>query len=183
MPRTALVTGGASGLGAATAARLRADGLTVTTLDVSGPADVTADVTDEAALRRIAGEIGPLDVLVNSAGIVGANMSAQLAMPTVFKSVHNSLSGSVATWAFSGRAHHATQDHPVYIPRDRPWLSAQPNSSGGKPTRTAGPPGPRTGSGAAELRTRSASRALLAGLKARASFTVRRLLLVAVVCC
>src|SRR5580693_9005031 len=100
MPRTALVTGGASGLGAATAARLRADGLTVTTLDVSGPADVTADVTDEAALRRIAGEIGPLDVLVNSAGIVGANMSAQLAMPTVFKSVHNSLSGSVATWAF-----------------------------------------------------------------------------------
>ena len=29
---------------------------------------------------------------------------------------------------------------------------AQPRSSGGKPTRTAGPPGPRTGSGAAELR-------------------------------
>jgi 3-oxoacyl-[acyl-carrier protein] reductase len=70
MPRTALVTGGASGLGAATAARLRADGLTVTTLDVSGPADVTPDV---AALRRIAGEIGPVDVLVHSAGIVGAN--------------------------------------------------------------------------------------------------------------
>ena len=38
--RTALVTGGASGLGAATAARLRADGLAVTTLDVSGSADV-----------------------------------------------------------------------------------------------------------------------------------------------
>jgi NAD(P)-dependent dehydrogenase (short-subunit alcohol dehydrogenase family) len=37
MPRTALVTGGASGLGAASAARLRADGLTVTTLDLSGP--------------------------------------------------------------------------------------------------------------------------------------------------
>ena len=54
MPRTALVTGGASRLGAASAARLRADGLAVTTLDVSGPADVVADVTDEAALRRVA---------------------------------------------------------------------------------------------------------------------------------
>jgi 2-dehydro-3-deoxy-L-rhamnonate dehydrogenase (NAD+) len=73
MPRTALVTGGASGLGAASAARLRADGLTVITLDLSGPADITADVTDEAALRAVAGRIGPVDVLVNSAGIVGAN--------------------------------------------------------------------------------------------------------------
>jgi 2-dehydro-3-deoxy-L-rhamnonate dehydrogenase (NAD+) len=73
MPRTALVTGGASGLGAASAARLRADGLTVITLDLSGPADITADVTDEAALREVAGRIGPVDVLVNSAGIVGAN--------------------------------------------------------------------------------------------------------------
>jgi 2-dehydro-3-deoxy-L-rhamnonate dehydrogenase (NAD+) len=77
MPRTALVTGGASGLGAASAARLRADGLTVITLDLSGAAglnvDVTADVTDEAALREVADRIGPVDVLVNSAGIVGAN--------------------------------------------------------------------------------------------------------------
>jgi 3-oxoacyl-[acyl-carrier protein] reductase len=70
--RTALVTGGASGLGAATADRLRADGLTVITVDLHD-ADVSADVTDEPALRRLAGEIGPVDVLINSAGIVGPN--------------------------------------------------------------------------------------------------------------
>ena len=70
--RAALVTGGASGLGAAAATRLRADGLQVTTLDLIN-ADVTADVADEQALRRAAGQIGPVDVLVNSAGIVGPN--------------------------------------------------------------------------------------------------------------
>lgn len=70
--RTAFVTGGASGLGAATAKRLRAEGLTVITLDLAG-SDIAADVTDEEALRRVAGDIGPVDVLVNCAGIVGPN--------------------------------------------------------------------------------------------------------------
>jgi 2-dehydro-3-deoxy-L-rhamnonate dehydrogenase (NAD+) len=71
--RTALVTGGASGLGAASAQRLRTDGLTVITLDVAEGADIITDVTDDRALRETAFVIGEVDVLVNSAGIVGPN--------------------------------------------------------------------------------------------------------------
>jgi len=49
-------------------------------------------------------------------------------------------------------------------------LSAQPRSSGGKPNRTAGPSGPRTGSGAAELRITRVFSCVARGFKARASF-------------
>lgn len=72
--RRALITGGASGLGAATAERLKADGLDIITLDLSDGADVRLDVTDEAAIRDLLARIGPVDVLVNSAGIVGPNL-------------------------------------------------------------------------------------------------------------
>ncbi|WP_285725621.1 SDR family NAD(P)-dependent oxidoreductase [Psychromicrobium xiongbiense] len=71
--RTAVVTGGASGLGAAAAARLRHDGMRVVTLDVAGNADYRIDVSDEAALSGVEASIGPVDVLVNCAGIVGPN--------------------------------------------------------------------------------------------------------------
>jgi hypothetical protein len=49
-------------------------------------------------------------------------------------------------------------------------LSAQPRSSGGKLTRTAGPPGPRTGSSAAELRITRVFSCVVHGFKARPSF-------------
>ncbi|MFL5652535.1 MAG: SDR family NAD(P)-dependent oxidoreductase [Chloroflexota bacterium] len=72
MTRTAVITGGASGLGAAAAERLRADGVRTVTLDLRG-ADVDCDVSDDAAMLQVAREVGPVDILVNSAGIVGPN--------------------------------------------------------------------------------------------------------------
>jgi 2-dehydro-3-deoxy-L-rhamnonate dehydrogenase (NAD+) len=73
MSRTAVITGGASGIGRASAQRLGQDGIRVVTLDVSGDADVVADVTDPAAVSAAVEAIGPVDILVNSAGVVGPN--------------------------------------------------------------------------------------------------------------
>jgi 2-dehydro-3-deoxy-L-rhamnonate dehydrogenase (NAD+) len=71
--RTALVTGGLSGLGKACAARLAAEGVRVITLDVAEGADLVVDITDAAAVRDAVGMAGAIDVLINSAGIVGPN--------------------------------------------------------------------------------------------------------------
>jgi NAD(P)-dependent dehydrogenase (short-subunit alcohol dehydrogenase family) len=73
MPRRALVTGGISGIGRATAERLAEDGIEVITLDRQAGADVCVDLTDAAATREAVERVGPIDVLVNSAGIVGPN--------------------------------------------------------------------------------------------------------------
>ncbi|MGC5170242.1 SDR family NAD(P)-dependent oxidoreductase [Microbacterium sp. DT81.1] len=71
--RRALITGGQSGLGAACAARLRADGVEVVTFDLSPEADVPLDITDPASVAVAVAKIGPVDILINSAGIVGPN--------------------------------------------------------------------------------------------------------------
>jgi NAD(P)-dependent dehydrogenase (short-subunit alcohol dehydrogenase family) len=71
--RRAIVTGGESGLGAASVARLRADGVEVISVDLGGTPDFVLDVSDSAAVNRVVAEIGPVDILINSAGIVGPN--------------------------------------------------------------------------------------------------------------
>ncbi|RSM43167.1 SDR family NAD(P)-dependent oxidoreductase [Amycolatopsis balhimycina DSM 5908] len=71
--RTALITGGASGLGKATAGRLEREGVKAITLDIAEGADIFCDVSDPADVQAAAEQVGPVDILVNSAGIVGPN--------------------------------------------------------------------------------------------------------------
>jgi 2-hydroxycyclohexanecarboxyl-CoA dehydrogenase len=81
--RTALVTGGASGIGAATCRRLAAEGarVAVTDLHATAAEEVAAEVDGRAyeldvrseqsaveAVARVEAELGPPDVLVNNAG-------------------------------------------------------------------------------------------------------------------
>ena len=72
----ALVTGGASGIGAATVALLRERGAMVIVADLAaGDGVIALDVTDEAAVdaavERVVAEHGRLDLAVNSAGTSG----------------------------------------------------------------------------------------------------------------
>jgi 3-oxoacyl-[acyl-carrier protein] reductase len=84
----AVVTGGTSGLGLSIALRLHAEGAFVVVLDFNQNAfpavaaklgsrgmclevDVTSEVRVQAAMERILGERGRIDVLVNCAGVTG----------------------------------------------------------------------------------------------------------------
>jgi 3-oxoacyl-[acyl-carrier protein] reductase len=69
--RVAIVTGGASGIGRAAAAGLEAAGVAVAVFDRAGdpPVDVSDAAAVEAAVDGVRQRLGPVDILVNAAGI------------------------------------------------------------------------------------------------------------------
>ena len=72
MTRTAVVTGSASGIGAAVAATLEREGYRVAGLDLNDAAPYCVDVSDPVAvaeaMRRVAADVGPVDAVVSAAG-------------------------------------------------------------------------------------------------------------------
>jgi len=67
------VTGAESGIGAACVARLRREGIETVSFDLSAAADFQLDVSDGPAINAAVAEVGPVDIVINSAGVIGPN--------------------------------------------------------------------------------------------------------------
>ncbi|WP_375405885.1 SDR family NAD(P)-dependent oxidoreductase [uncultured Amnibacterium sp.] len=81
----AVITGGASGIGAAIADRLASDGATIAVFDLTAStthASFTVDIADDASVRAAVGAVverfGRIDVVINNAGI-GAQGTVEVA--------------------------------------------------------------------------------------------------------
>ncbi len=98
--KTAVVTGGASGIGHAVAERLRSDGFQVAVIDLSPTDDefgYVADVTDrtqvDTAVAAIREKFGPILVLVNAAGVEGFQKFSKMTFPEWSKVIDVNLNG------------------------------------------------------------------------------------------
>ncbi|MFY9919342.1 MAG: 3-oxoacyl-ACP reductase FabG [Mycobacterium sp.] len=98
--RTALVTGGASGIGSGIVRRLRNDGHQVAIIDLTATDDArgyVADVTDrtqvETAVAAVQQALGPITVLVNAAGMERFKRFANLSFEDWSKVIDVNLNG------------------------------------------------------------------------------------------
>jgi 2-hydroxycyclohexanecarboxyl-CoA dehydrogenase len=98
--KTAVVTGGASGIGRAVAERLRSDGLRVAVIDLSPTDDEfghVADVSDPTqvatAVAAIREQFGPILVLVNAAGVEGFKKFSSMTFQEWSKVIDVNLNG------------------------------------------------------------------------------------------
>jgi 2-hydroxycyclohexanecarboxyl-CoA dehydrogenase len=99
--KTAVVTGGASGIGQAVTERLRKDGFNVAVLDLTPTDDGfghVVDVTDraqvDAAVDAIRAQFGPILVLVNAAGMTGFKKFSKIDFAEWSKVIDVNLNGT-----------------------------------------------------------------------------------------
>jgi len=79
----AVVTGGASGIGAACGRLLERSGAAVIVADLAG--EPAVDVTDRDALDRLASSLDRVDVLINAAGVLTENKPVDELAPDDFR--------------------------------------------------------------------------------------------------
>lgn len=112
--RTAVVIGGASGIGWATAKALTAEGCQVVVADLNadgardraaelGAAHAVVDVTDEDSVQRLFDGVGPLDIAVNCAGFSNVGLITEMPVADFRAVIDVCLNGAMIVAKHAGR--------------------------------------------------------------------------------